>query len=90
MLEVTQETLLYLLRALKGRQAPDNMAMRLSPSSGRLELFPDQEQPGDRGFDIEDRTVLVMAQKLADSLDGQRLVVIEDGSGEIQLLLEPS
>lgn len=90
MLEVTQDTLLFLLRALEARHAPENVAMRLSRDSGKLELFPDQEQPGDRGFDAQERTVLVIAKDLAESLDGQRLCVLEDSSGEAQLHLEPS
>lgn len=90
MLEVTEETLLYLLRILQARHTPENVAMRLSRGSGSLEVFPDQEQPGDRGFDIQERTVLVIAKELAESLDGHRLGVIEDASGVAQLHFESS
>jgi hypothetical protein len=89
MLEVTRETLLHLLRNLQARGAPDNVAMRLSPGSESLELFPDEERPGDRGFDVEDRTVLVLSKGLAETLSGQRLGIVEDRSGKAQLTLEP-
>ena len=89
MLEVTQEALLHLLHTLQAQQVPDNVAMRLSAGgAGALELFPDQEQAGDRGFDIDGRTVLVVAKDLAESLGGQRLVVAKTGSGQAQLQLE--
>lgn len=88
MLEVTKETLLYLLRELQSRHAPENVAMRPSRGSDNLELFP--EQSGDRGFDIQERTVLVIAKDLAESLDGYRLGISEEASGEAQLHLEPS
>lgn len=90
MLEVTEETLRFLSRALREREAPDDVAMRLSRRSGSLEVFPDQEKPGDQGFDVQDRTVLVVAGELAESLDGQRLGLVEDPSGGAQLHLGPS
>jgi len=89
MLEVTRDTLLHLLRDLQDRGAPHNVAMRLSPGSDSLELFPDEERPGDRGFDVADRTVLVLSNRLAEALSGQRLGIVEDRSGRAQLALEP-
>ena len=68
MLEVTQEALLHLLHTLQAQQVPDNLAMHLSAGGAEaLELFPDQAQAGDRGFDIDSRTVLVVAKDLAES-----------------------
>jgi len=88
MLEVTEPTLHYLLRTLQARHAPEDIAMRLSRKSGSLEVFPDREHPGDRTFDVEGRTVLVVTKQLLDSLDGRRLGVLEGSAGAVQLFLE--
>ncbi|MFQ5504805.1 MAG: hypothetical protein ACE5F1_08425 [Planctomycetota bacterium] len=87
---MTRETLLFLLRALQQRQVPENMSMRLSRGSAGLEIAPDQERPGDQGFDLEERTVLVVSKTLADEMDGQRLCVVESSSGQVELHLEHS
>ena len=90
MLEVTEEALQYLLRSLRGRKAPDHVAMRMTRRSGVLEIAPDQEDGGDQGFDVEDRTVLLVNQALAREMDGQRLCVAENSDGLAELCIVPS
>lgn len=90
MLEVTNETLTYLASALEKRKAPENISMRLSRRKTGLQIAPDGERLGDRGFDHDDRTVLLVGKSLAAELSGQKLCVKTSPSGHTEVRLEPA
>ena len=87
MLEVTTKTLVYLASALEQRQAPDKISMRLSRHKSGLQIAPDQERLGDQGFDLDDRTILLVSKSLADELDGRKLCVDTSASGHVEVRL---
>jgi hypothetical protein len=90
MLEVAPQALRFLSRALRERQVPAGVAMRLTRDANGLAVAPDRPRPEDRDFDLGDETVLVVDQELADAMSGQRLSILEDPSGQVELHLAPS
>ena len=86
MLNATDDALKHLATLLDERDAPDGTVVRCMMEDGALALVPDQEQPGDTVFKLEERPVLVVDEELSTALEGREFAM-ESGENGTDLTL---
>jgi Fe-S cluster assembly iron-binding protein IscA len=88
MLTVTEKAASHLKQMLEEAEAPEDKCVRVSVSAEgqNLALTLGSREPGDRTYEHEGRTVLVVDEELAQRLDERKVDV--DGAGDkAQLVL---
>ena len=73
---------------LKQANEDDDKAVRIQLIEGELELGPDVPNSNDRIFKIKDKPVLIVAEDIAQQLEGRVLdVVANKEKGEMEIFL---
>jgi Fe-S cluster assembly iron-binding protein IscA len=81
MLTVTEAAGAHMARVLAEAEGPDDAALRIVPVDEGLALRVDSEHPGDATFAHEGKTVLVLDERMAESLAERTLDVQDAGEG---------
>lgn len=83
MLTVTTQAKAYLSQLLDKSKRSDDHAIRLAQTGEGMQMSIDEQQPADVAFEHDGKTVLVVEQQVAESLDQRELVVEDSDQGKV-------
>jgi len=86
MLQVTEKATGHLKRLLDRDRAPEGKYIRIHRKGPDFSLIYDGKADGDQTYEHEGRTVLVVDERLAQTLDG-RNIDLEEAPGGARLIL---
>lgn len=81
MLAVTEAAGKHLVGLLSEAEAPDDAAIRVVVANQGLALRIDHEQEGDKTFEHDGRTVLLLDDKVSEVLSDHTLDIEQAGEG---------
>ncbi|HUF52815.1 MAG TPA: hypothetical protein VMR52_03455 [Dehalococcoidia bacterium] len=88
MLNVTEKALDALTTVLDTYETGPEEALRITPSAGGFSLIVDEQHEGDQVVSQGERAVLLVEQRVSDTLGGVVLDAVESPGGP-QLTLRP-
>jgi Fe-S cluster assembly iron-binding protein IscA len=83
MLTVTDDARAHFATLLDQAEVPDGSVVRIVTKDQGLALVPDVTRDGDKEFEHDGKTVLVIQQELTSHLEGMTLDVNGDGALQI-------
>lgn len=89
MLTVTEKALDALTTVLDVNETGPEDALRLTPSAGGFGLVVDEQHEGDQVVSQGERAVLLVEQRISDTLGGAVLDVVESPEGPQLTLRTP-
>ncbi|TVQ60474.1 MAG: hypothetical protein EA379_08080 [Phycisphaerales bacterium] len=82
MLTVTERACEKFASLINENGLPENVAIRLVVHGEGLAVAPDEERPGDKTFDHDGRTVLLIEPAIAEHLDERTLDIDDSEQGD--------
>ncbi|MEX0785713.1 MAG: hypothetical protein WD939_03660 [Dehalococcoidia bacterium] len=89
MLTVTDKAAATLKEALEANSSEESQVLRLAPSPEGFGLAMDEERDGDHVVEHDDRKVLVVAEDVAQALDGATVDSVETPEGQRLVIQSP-